>query len=234
MAARKKISKKRTPRSLVTQRLERVSKDVFKKHFPLITELVGNSHGIYALYDENELYYVGKSIDLKKRVQQHLKDRHLASWTHFSLYLVRNSEHIHEIESLVIRIANPEGNRVVPKGKSRGELLKQLKTMVKKKQKEEFDEMFGVRRLSMRTKKAAPNRSLEGLVSRRTLLYRAYKGREYKAYLSPKGTIRYSNKTYTSPSGAGKAVAKRNVNGWTFWYVKNGEGDWVRLKEIAG
>ena len=232
MLVKKKI-RKRTPRSLVTQRLERVSKDVFRKHFSLITELVGSSPGIYALYDENELYYVGKSTELRKRVKQHLKDRHLASWTHFSLYLVCNSEHINEIESLVVRIANPEGNRVVPKGKSRGELLKQLKTMVKKKQKEEFDQMFGVRKVSARTKRVNNNRTLEGLVSRRTLLYRAYKGKEYKAYLSPKGTISYAKKTYHSPSGAGKAVANRNVNGWNFWYVKDSHGDWVRLKELA-
>lgn len=32
---------------------------------------------------------------------------------------------------------------------------------------------------------------------------------------------------------AGKAVVGRNVNGWTFWYIKDANGDWVRLNEIA-
>lgn len=81
---KKKAQKKRTARSLVTNRLENVSKDVFKTYYPLITELVGDSPGIYALYDGDELYYVGKSIELRKRVRHHLRDRHLASWTHFS------------------------------------------------------------------------------------------------------------------------------------------------------
>ena len=229
-----KISKaKRVPRSLVTKRLERVSKEVFKKHFPLITDLIGNSPGIYALYDDNELYYVGKSTDLKKRVKQHLKDRHLASWTHFSLYLVRNSERIHEIESLVIRIANPEGNRVVPKGKSQGELLRQLKLMVKHKQREEFEQMFGIRAAQLKAGDTEPKRTLQGLVSRRTMLYRAYKGKEYKAWLTPKGTISFGGRRFTSPSGAGKAIVGRNVNGWTFWYIKDLNGDWVRLQEVA-
>lgn len=84
-----RVNKSPTSRPLVLDRLENVSKDVFKKYYPLITELVGNSPGIYALYDGADLYYVGKSTELRKRVRHHLRDRHLASWTHFSLYLVR-------------------------------------------------------------------------------------------------------------------------------------------------
>jgi type I restriction enzyme M protein len=34
------------------------------------------------------------------------------------------------------------------------------------------------------------------------VLYRAYKGKEYKAYLTKSGTIRYGNTTYHSPTGA--------------------------------
>jgi hypothetical protein len=33
------------------------------------------SPGIYALYDGDELYYVGKSGELRKRVRHHLRDR---------------------------------------------------------------------------------------------------------------------------------------------------------------
>src|SRR5450759_4952616 len=128
--------KVRKPRDLLSNRLEKISKDVFKQYFPLITQLVSDSPGIYALYDGEDLYYVGKSTELRKRVRQHLRDRHLASWTHFSLYLVRREEHIHEIESLLVRIANPKGNRVVPRGKSTGVLVKQLKRLIQQKQKE--------------------------------------------------------------------------------------------------
>ena len=163
------------PRSLVVNRLEKVSKDLFRRHFGLITELVGNSPGIYALYDGPDLYYVGKSTDLKKRVKQHLRDRHLASWTHFSLYLVRRAEHIHEIESLLVRIANPQGNRVVPRGKSSGPLLKKLQQMVRQKQKDEYLELFGVPRAKRERKRGSAadraadrHRSLRGLVSKST------------------------------------------------------------------
>jgi predicted GIY-YIG superfamily endonuclease len=131
------------PRTLVVKKLEGVSKQIFRSFYKQVTELIGNSHGIYALYDENELYYIGKSTDLKNRVKQHLKDRHLASWTHFSLYLVRNADHISEIESLIIRVANPKGNRKKYKADKGMSLLKQLQSMVKQRQQDDFISMFG-------------------------------------------------------------------------------------------
>ena len=86
-------NKKKISRSLVIKQLENVPKEVFKKYFSLIKELGGSAPGIYALYDDNQLYYVGKATDLRKRVNQHLRDRHYASWTHFSLYLVKKFFH---------------------------------------------------------------------------------------------------------------------------------------------
>lgn len=229
----------KSARPLVLNRLESVSKDVFKKYYPLITELVGDSPGIYALYDGNDLYYVGKSTELRKRVRHHLIDRHLASWTHFSLYLVRREEHIHEFESLLVRIANPKGNRVIPHGKSTGVLVTQLKKLIQQKQKEELGKLFGTKNAAGRKapkSTQASQRTIEGLVSKRAVLYRTYKGKEYKAALSPKGVITYAGKTYQSPSGAAKAVIKSNraVNGWSFWYIKSLSGDWVRLMDYEG
>lgn len=226
----------RKPRDLLRNRLEMVSKDLFKKHFAEITDLVGHSPGIYALYDGDELYYVGKSTELRKRVRHHLRDRHLASWTHFSLYLVRREEHIHEIESLLVRIANPKGNRVIPRGKSRGALIKTLKSLVRRRQREEFEGFFGSEvsgKRTRRARKAGHPASLAGLVSRAATLYRQYKGRDYEAKLKQNGTIVFRGKAYKSPSGAAKAVLKsrRAVNGWSFWYIKDDGGNWVRLMD---
>lgn len=232
----KPIKKKNSPgsRSLVIKRLENISKDVFKKHSELITRLVGNTHGVYALYDGSELYYVGKSTDLRNRVNHHLRDRHLASWTHFSLYLVRDEAHIHEIESLLIRIANPKGNRKLYKSQSGDTLKRELVTMLKEKHKDEIDSIVG------RTGRRSPNKkgnskhpeSLAGLVMNKATLYRAYKGKEYKAILTGKGIIKLNNKKYDSPSGAARAIVGRSaVNGWMFWYIKDASGEWVRLGE---
>jgi hypothetical protein len=224
--------KNSVPRPLVLNRIEKVSKEVFRQYFKEITELVGNSPGIYALYDGNELYYVGKSNELRRRVKQHLRDRHLASWTHFNLYLVRKVEHIHEIESLLVRIANPKGNRVVPKGKSSGPLLKELQAMVRRKQKEEFTELFGGgRTITKGVRRQTPKgkRTLIGLVSKRTALYRSYKGRDYRAALNPNGTIVFRGRKYSTAGAAAKSIVKRPVNGWGFWYIEDLNGDWIKL-----
>lgn len=236
LEAKKNTNGKRSPRTLVTNRLENVSKDVFKTYYPLITELVGDSPGVYALYDGGDLYYVGKSFELRKRVRHHLRDRHLASWTHFSLYLTRKEEHIHEIESLLVRIANPKGNRVVPHGKSAGALVNTLKSRIKQRQKEELAQLFSstkpVRKSGKINGKGRPS-TLVDLVEKRVTLYRTYKGKEYKATLSPKGIITFAGKKHASPSGAARAVLKqpRAVNGWMFWYIRDAHGDWVRLAD---
>lgn len=226
---------KRLPQTLVVKKLEGISKLIFRNYYKQITELIGNSHGIYALYDENELYYVGKSTDLKNRVKQHLKDRHFASWTHFSLYLVRNADHISEIESLIIRVANPGGNTKKYKNDKGTSLIRQLQASVKQKQKEEFDTMFGTttgKRVPSSVSDKQP-RVLAGLVSKKTGLYRTYKGREYRALLTPMGKIKLKGKTFETPTAAAKSIVSRStVNGWTFWYFRNPDGEWSRLSDL--
>jgi len=235
MKKKVKKEKKRNPRSLVVQKLENVSKDVFRKHYDLITKLVGSSPGIYCLYDTSELYYVGKSTDLRRRVKHHLRDRHLASWTHFSLYLVRKAEHIDEIESLLVRIANPEGNKRIPKGRIGSAMLKQLKALVKQKQAEEFADMFGTIKLTrQKIKKGFKKhlKTLRGMVTKRTPLYRTFKGKEYRAFLYPSGIIKIGSKSFKTPTAAALVIVKRpTVNGWTFWFIKDERGEWVRLSE---
>jgi len=221
--------------SLVIDRVENVSKDVFQEYYEQITELIGNSPGIYALYDGADLYYVGKSTDLRKRVKIHLKDRHLASWTHFSLYLVREAEHIHEIESLLVRIANPKGNRVIPKGRSNGLLAKDLRRLIEVKQKQVLQALFAPKRAAQkpdhRHASGRPEK-LEGLVSRATKLYRTYKGEDYRATLNPKGVITFKGRKFTTPTGAARAlVGPQAINGWRFWYIQNPAGDWVTLAD---
>jgi len=140
------------------------------------------------------------------------------------------------MESLLVRIANPKGNRVVPRGNSTGALVKTLKRLIRQRQMDELDALFGSRKRQAkpRTKKHGNHaESLVGLVSKRAVLFRQYKGRDYTARLSPKGLITFKGKTYSSPTGAAKAVigANRAVSGWVFWYIKDTGGDWVRLED---
>jgi hypothetical protein len=234
---RKRKAMTKHARSLLTYSLENISKLVFKEYYNLITNLIGSSPGIYALYDGSDLYYVGKSTDLRKRVKQHLRDRHFASWTHFSLYLVRRAEHISEIESLIVRITSPKGNVIKPKDKSSTSILAKLKTLIKQKQREKFESMFGDnrqnRRHKQKTGKYHPHpETLKGLVKWRTRIYKTYKEKEYMAILTPGGKIQFGKRIYSSPTAAALAIVDRKtVNGWRFWDIRNPDGEWVKLSD---
>jgi hypothetical protein len=150
-------------------------------------------------------------------VRQHLRDRHLASWRHFSRHLTRREEHIHEIESLLVRIAKPKGNRVVPHGKSAGALLKQLKARIQQQQKNELAELLSSReptRRSPQTNASKHPNTLVGLVDKRVPIFRTYKGKEYKAFLDPKGIITLGGEKYSLLTGAARSLLEtpRAVN----------------------
>ncbi len=217
---------------LVTQSLEHISKDIFSKYASLITQLIEKSSGVYALYDENELYYVGRAIQLRRRVKQHLKDRHDASWTHFSIYLISNDEHIGEFESLLVRIANPKGNTVKPRGRDSRVMRKQLEVLIKQKHREELAGLLS-KKIANAKETDTRKKSLKGMVSKRTRIYRTHKGVEHKAILTKTGTIIYKGKKYSSPTAAAKVATKwTSVNGWRFWYIRNDENEWVRLADF--
>jgi hypothetical protein len=107
--------KTRKARTIITGHLEKIGSNVFDDYSSVITDLSKGHQGIYALYKKDRLYYVGLASNLKGRINAHKKDKHQGKWTHFSLYIIRQEEHIKEIESLVLRISYPKGNSV--KGK---------------------------------------------------------------------------------------------------------------------
>ena len=178
-------------KSIFKESLENISRNLFRDHSEIITDLIGDSSGIYALYDDNELYYVGRASDLKRRVNQHLNDRHDSQWTHFSVFLIKRADYINDIESLLIRIAEPVGNRVKPKGRDSKQLLMRLKAMLSRKHKEEVNELISGRKSKISSKAKSRKETLVGMVSRRTPIYKTYKGKEYKAILTPAGKISF-------------------------------------------
>jgi hypothetical protein len=121
-------------------------------------------------------------------------------------------------------------------------LRRKLRDLIRLRQRQELAELFGSRFESNRGRiskespgqKAARRRhSLQGLVTKRTTLYRSYKGKAFTAHLVPAGTITFVGKQFSSPTEAAKAATRRKkgINGWTFWYIQDGDGDWVRLAD---
>ena len=91
--------------------------------------------------------------------------------------------------------------------------------------------------------KAAPKTPVEKKVGKRTPalaslqnrpeeLVAMYKGAEHKATVNSDGTITVNDKTFNSPSRAGKEVTGREVDGWTFWSYKKEDGTLEKLNAL--
>jgi len=102
---------KRKSRPIVIGHLEKVSSKVFDRYRKQITDMIRGNYGVYALYRRHKLHYIGLATDFRRRINQHLKDRHKGKWNYFSLYLIRKIDHLHEIEALLVRMAEPGGNK---------------------------------------------------------------------------------------------------------------------------
>ena len=100
---------KRTP--LVCQHLENVSRDALEQYQDIIRQYVRHRQGVYALYRRGKIYYVGLARNLRNRLAHHLKDRHHDSWDRFSFYITIGDKHLRELESLILRIVKPSGNK---------------------------------------------------------------------------------------------------------------------------
>ncbi len=235
---------KRRSRGLVVGHLERISSSAFDEYNKVITDLVAGSGGIYALYRNNQLYYVGLAGDLKRRVRQHLKDRHAGKWNYFSLYLVRAAKYLQGLESLAIRLAWPKGNRM--RGSFRGarDLRKSLKRDMTREAMKKIGELMGrpQEEAPQRWAAAKPKRSPTGTRNKRKLLPLKWRlrdkrlkgthaGKEYRARVLPSGRIKLldTGRVYDSPTAAARAIVKRSVNGWLWWRYRDSRRRWASL-----
>jgi hypothetical protein len=246
------MSKKRkyAKSPIVTGYLEKMSSSVFDKYRDEITGLTMRKQGLYALYDGGELYYVGLASNLRNRIDTHLKDRHRRRWTHFSLYIVKHEEHIRELESLVLRIASPRGNRQKGKLRRSADMLPELRQKAEealdgifnagrsrksktKRRKGKRPDMWAAGRKAAETRRERAERPLKGVFKAGKVIYATYKGKEYKAWVYSNGGIKLNGKVHDTPSAAGMAVVDGpTCNGWLFWQAKNDRGELVRLGEF--
>src|SRR6266852_3925023 len=129
---------------LVSQYLERISREAVQKFRPLLEAYVKRRQGVYALYKKERLYYVGLASDLRWRLRQHLKDHHGHSWDRFSVYFTIGEKHLKELETLILRLTGkPPGNKNKGKFKSSENLKRALKRDMKRYQRDELMTLIG-------------------------------------------------------------------------------------------
>jgi len=211
---------------LVCQHLENISRDALEKHQRIIKQYVRRRNGVYALYRKEKLYYVGLAKNLRSRLKSHLHDRHGTSWDRFSVYLTIGEQHLRELESLILRIVQPKGNKQKGKFPKSEDIRRRFARDVKDRLKYEVALLFGDN-----PRKPAPQAL--GSKLRRMKLVAWFKGKKLKAQLLKGGRIRFNGKVYESLStAAAKACKRRTCNGWTFWKYLRAPGDWVTVDHL--
>lgn len=229
---------KRAP--LVCQYLEKISRTALEKYQGIIREYVAKRHGVYALYRRDRLYYVGLASNLRIRLRDHLRNRHGQSWDRFSVYLTIGDSHIKELESLVLKIVDPPGNKQVGKFGKAENLKTRFGQAIRKLQRQELGELMGgqKRKAPVKATSTAPKSRkgrlpvLSKYISTPLMLKAKFKNKTVTARVARNGTIRFAGKTYFSPSLAGKAACNQPCNGWIFWSYERAPGDWVRLDQL--
>jgi hypothetical protein len=222
-------------KQLVLAHLERVSWEIMERHPKVLQSQIRGRSGVYALYKKDRLYYAGLASNLSARLKQHLRDRLRGSWDRFSVYLTVRDDHMKELESLILRIAKPSGNRTGGKFSKSKDLRRDLNRLMANEDANRRALLMGgkmaQRRQQLRTRKEGIG-ALQGLLERRRELRGWHKGYEYRAGLRRDGTIKYGTEVFTSPFAAATAAIGLRRNGWAFWHYRNPEGEWVPLQTL--
>lgn len=105
-----KVTKCSMKGALVKGYLQRKDRKGFELLLPRYKEVIRDSSGIYALYKGNKLYYVGIAKNLLGRVGWHTKDKHKNKWDKVSFFVIDKHRYSKDIETVILRIAEPRGN----------------------------------------------------------------------------------------------------------------------------
>jgi hypothetical protein len=235
------------------QHLEGIAGAALDEYPTVVREFIRGRNGVYALYKRDRLYYVGLARNLRSRLRGHTRDRHAGKWDRFSIYLTENDEHLKELESLILRIAEPRGNRVTGKFIASEDLRRRFRRRLKESWSLKFEEMTswseperGKPQRNLRRAGGRVGQKLDTVlgkyVTRRFHIRMGYKGKVYVAHVRRNGAISFARdsadwqrlrgKLHLSPSAAASAATGRSANGWWWWKFKNAGGKWVKLSEL--
>lgn len=230
------------PNVLVREYIEKMSGDILEDRYRLqLAELIRGHAGLYALYRDDALYYVGLATDLMRRIRQHQRDHHAGKWNWFSVYLTSGDEHLKPLESLLLRVFRPVGNtqtgRLVGASDGKRALNAAMRKVDDAKRNASWYESPSPRGRARPKKPDAVGRGAASIAASRNLLGQAmklqahYKRQTYRAVLNKDGSVRYAGTRHPSLSASASAITGRATNGWLFWRYRDADGEW---QPIAG
>ena len=234
-----------TDKRLVSKHLEDFPIHLLEKAEIFIGEDIIKKQGLYVLKNGEDLWYVGLASTIRERLKQHTQDGHKGKWDNFSIYLIEDYGQLQDLETILIKVADPEGNdnkgrKFVKSQNLKWKVLdgiKEFKNGIKNTDdsRRSKTNREGKKRSRIKVAKTPGKGKLQDkLCFGRTFAIRYwYKRKRYSAKLLKSGFVEFNGKRYESLSDAGKAVTGKGSNpGWNSWKYKNKRGDWVPIAEL--
>ena len=227
---------------IIIATLSYIPKKELKEKVNFLKPYIKKNHGIYTLYNEDELYYIGKtSRSLASRLEQHLKDKHKNKWTHFSVYLTKKKRDVHDIEAVMICVAQPKGNSQKKQYLVLGEDLNEV---LKKQHKNQISQLSKYKvnknprynkNKKVKSKRAAPV-SLNDLPDKclPKSIIATYRGEPHQATLLESREVKYFDQKYDKLHDITKMIItkkKGRPSSWFFWKVLLKNNQKITLKD---
>jgi len=111
------------------EELPGTSLEVFWKEF---RGLLRGQSGIYVLLKDGIPHYVGQASNLPYRIRHHLKDRLKGKWDGFSFYVIARTRYLTDLETLLSRIINPRGAKIIGRLRGASNLRKEFVSDLKR------------------------------------------------------------------------------------------------------
>jgi hypothetical protein len=145
-----------------------------------------------------------------------------------------------ELESLILRIVTPSGNKQRGKLMKSEDLREKFRRAIRELHRNREDKIIGgiSGDIEPADEKIPQERSgrvpvLSDYKISAKILRAKFKRKTVLAHVRKDGAIRFGGKVYLSPSLAAAAACKRKTcNGWTFWSYERSPGDWIKLDDL--
>ncbi|MEM3245836.1 MAG: hypothetical protein QXN16_03655, partial [Candidatus Micrarchaeaceae archaeon] len=100
---------------LISSFYEKIPADAIENTFTkeFIRKTLKGRFGVYALWNDRELYYIGQGKLYSRIISHYKRDKHVGKWNKFSFAILNHQEYAEEIESLLLSFAMkmPPGNK---------------------------------------------------------------------------------------------------------------------------
>jgi predicted GIY-YIG superfamily endonuclease len=120
--------------------LKGVLENVPAESFEVVTEamkkMLHGKSGIYTLYNDDRVYYIGLAKNLRGRIRWHRKDKHAGKWNKFSVFIIEKVKYLKDIETLILHISQPKGNKTQGRIPEHDELRKVLDREIRAREQE--------------------------------------------------------------------------------------------------